>query len=92
MSSDAHGSGRGSDEVRRADEIGDDGPNIRVIIGTGIVAALVLFALLNFQPVEIDLLVGSIHARLVVVIAVSSIAGFIAGFLFFRRREKHRQD
>jgi len=88
MSDDAHG----SDEVRRADEIGGDGPNIRVIVGLGIVAAIVLFALLNFQDVKIDLLVGSIRARLIVVIAISSIAGFIAGFLFFRRREKHRQD
>ncbi|MFO7589843.1 MAG: LapA family protein [Acidimicrobiia bacterium] len=90
--SDEHGSGRGSDEVRRADEIGGDGPNVRVIVGIAIVAALLLFALLNFQDVEIDLLVGSIRARLIVVIAVSAVAGFVAGFLFFRRREKHRQD
>lgn len=85
-------SDRGSDEVRRADEIGGDGPNVRVIIGIGIVAALVLFALLNFQEVKIDLLVGSIRARLIVVIAVSAVAGFVAGFLFFRRREKRRQN
>ena len=84
MSDDVHG----SDEVRRADEIGGDGPNIRVIVGIGIVAALVLFALLNTQEVKIDLLAGSIQARLIVVIAISS----IAGFLFFRRREKHRQN
>ncbi|HEU5302836.1 MAG TPA: LapA family protein [Acidimicrobiia bacterium] len=90
MSNDA--SDRRSDDVRRADEIGGDGPNVRVIVGVGIVAALVLFALLNFQEIKIDLLVGSIRARLIVVIAVSALAGFLAGFLFFRRREKHRQD
>lgn len=81
-----------SDEVRRADEIGGEGPNIRAIIGAVIVAALVLFALLNFQEIKIDLLVGSIRARLIVVIVASALAGFVAGFLFFRRREKHRQD
>jgi len=86
------GSDRGSDEVRRADEYGGDGPNVRVIVGVGIVAAVVLFALLNFQEIKIDLLVGSIRARLIVVITVSALAGFVAGFLFFRRREKHRQD
>lgn len=80
---------RGSGEVRRADKIAGEGPNVRVIVGLAIVAALVLFALLNFQQVNIDLLVGSINARLIVVIAISALAGFIAGFLFFRRRE-HR--
>ncbi len=87
MGDDVHG----SDEVRRADGIGGDGPNIRVIVGIGIIAALVLFALLNVQEIKIDLLVGSIRARLIVVIAISALAGFLAGFLFFRRREKRRQ-
>ena len=82
----------GSDDVRKADAGGGGGPSVRVIVGIGIVAALVLFALLNFQEIKIDLLVGSIRARLIVVIAISALAGFIAGFLFFRRREKHRQD
>ena len=88
MSDDVQGSG----EVRRADKMGgDEGVNVRVVVGLVIVAALVLFALLNFQEIKIDLLVGSIRARLIVVIALSALAGFIAGFLFFRRREK-RQD
>ena len=88
MSDDTGGSG----DLRKADEIGGEGPNVRVIVGLIIVAALVLFALLNFQEIKIDLLVGSIRARVIVVIALSALAGFVAGFLFFRRREKRRQD
>jgi LPXTG-motif cell wall-anchored protein len=90
VSDDVLGDG---EEIRRADDVGRSKPRPtgRHIAGMVLVGALVLVAILNRQKVGIDLVFGTIHMSLIVVIALSGLIGFGAGWLFFRRREKRRK-
>ncbi len=58
-------------------------------IGMGVcVLLVVLFAVLNLDDANIDLLFDSVKIPLVFVIAACALAGFLAGYLFARHLEK----
>jgi uncharacterized integral membrane protein len=84
---------RDGDSVVRADDVGrrKPRPSARHIIGLVLIGVLVLVAILNRDRVGIDLILTTVHISLVVVIALSALGGFAAGWLFFRRREKRRR-
>lgn len=76
-------------EIRRADDIGKgEGKKIsgRQIGAIAIGAVVVLFALLNTEEANIDLLFGDVSMPLFLVILVFSALGFGAGFLVARHR------
>jgi uncharacterized integral membrane protein len=79
-----------ADEIHRADDVGRTRPRMtaRHVVGLILVAVVVVIAVLNFDTVSVDLVVGSIDMPLIVLIAVSGGIGFLAGWLFFRRRER----
>ena len=82
-----------SDEVHRADDIGRTRPRMsgRHIAGLILVGVLVVVALLNLDDVSVDLIVGSVELPLIAIIALSAIIGFLAGWLFFKRRERRQR-
>ena len=90
MSDDIIGDG---EAVVRADDVGrrKPRPSSRHIIGLVLIGLLVLIAILNRDQVGIDLVLTTVHVSLVVVIVLSGLSGFAAGWLFFRRREKRRR-
>jgi uncharacterized integral membrane protein len=82
-----------SDEIRRADKIGkpDSGRKFTagqigmfVLIGIG-----VLFAVLNLDKTDIDLLFTTVSISVVFVIVISGLIGFGIGFLLHRHMEKN---
>jgi uncharacterized integral membrane protein len=80
-------------EIVRADDVGrrKARPTARHIVGIVLIALLVLIAILNRERVPIDLVLGTAHVSLIVVIALSGLVGFASGWLFFRRRDKRRR-
>ena len=84
---------RDGEPVVRADDIGrrTPRPTARHIVGLVLIGVIVLVAILNRRQVPIDLVLGTVHVSLVVVIVLSGLCGFAAGWLFFRRREKRRR-
>ena len=84
---------RDGEPTTRADDMGrrKPRPTARHITGLVLIGVLILVAVLNRRQVPIDLVVGTVHISLVVVIALSGVCGFAAGWLFFRRREKRRR-
>ena len=90
MSDDIIGDG---EPVTRADDMGrrKPRPTPRHIVALVLVGVVVLVAILNRKRVPIDLVFSTVHVSLVVVIVLSGLFGFAAGWLFFRRREKRRR-
>jgi len=84
---------RDGESIIRADDVGraKPRPSSRHVIGLVLIGVLVLVAILNRDRVGIDLVFTTVHISLVVVIALSGLGGFAAGWLFFRRREKRRR-
>lgn len=84
---------RDGEPTVRADDVGrrKPRPTRRHIIGLVLIGVLVLVAILNRKQVPIDLVFGTVHVSLVVVIALSGLVGFATGWLFLRRREKRRR-
>jgi uncharacterized integral membrane protein len=82
-----------SDEVHRADDIGRTRPRMtgRHIAALILIGLLVVVAVLNLDDVSVDLIVGSVDLPLIAIIALSAIIGFLAGWLFFRRRERRQR-
>lgn len=62
--------------------------SMRLICAGGLGALAVAFALLNVSKVEVDWIVTSSHTPLIIVIAVSLLAGAALGFLAARRSAK----
>ncbi|MCJ7436901.1 MAG: LapA family protein [Acidimicrobiia bacterium] len=83
---------RDGESTVRADDVGrrKARPTARHIVGLVLIGVLVLVAILNRRQVPIDLVFTTVHVSLVVVIALSGLVGFAAGWFFFRRREKRR--
>ena len=80
-------------EIHRADEIGrrnrwrdGDGLSVRELFALVLVVLVALFAVLNLEDVNVDLLAGSVTVSLIVVIVVCTLVGFVAGFVVARRR------
>ena len=84
---------RDGEAVTRADDMGrrKPRPTPRHIAGLILIGVVVLVAILNRSDVRIRLLFGTVHVSLVVVIVLSGLFGFAAGWLFFRQREKRRR-
>jgi uncharacterized integral membrane protein len=82
-----------ADEMHRADDIGRSGPKLsgRHVVALVLVGILVVIAVLNLDDVSVDLIGGSVQMPLIVMIAISGGIGFLAGWLFFRRRERRRE-
>ncbi|HEY8215934.1 MAG TPA: LapA family protein [Acidimicrobiia bacterium] len=81
-----------ADEIHRADDVGRTRPRMsgRHIAALILIGLLVVVAVLNLDDVSVDLIVDSVQVPLIVLIAVSAGVGFLAGWLFFRRRERRR--
>jgi uncharacterized integral membrane protein len=58
------------------------------MIAIAVVATL--FAVLNVNEVQVDWIIGSGHVPLIVVIAVSALAGIVLTYLAERRNRKRR--
>ena len=85
-----------ADEIHRADDIGRTRPRVttRHVIALILIGLLVVVAVLNLDDVSVDLIAGSVEMPLIVLIAISAGIGFLAGWMFSRRRERrqHRDD
>jgi uncharacterized integral membrane protein len=81
-----------ADEIHRADDIGRTRPRMsgRHVVALILIGLLVVVAVLNLDDVSVDLIAGSVEMPLIVLIAISGGIGFLAGWLFFRRRERRR--
>jgi uncharacterized integral membrane protein len=86
----------GSDEVRRADKMrADDGGSAltpRRITALVVLGIVLVLAILNLERVAVDFGVKSVRMPLIVLIGVSAGGGFLAGWLFFRHRERRRRS
>ena len=59
------------------------------LVATGVAAVLLVwFALVNLQDVQIHFWIGTKHAPLIVVTAVSAGLGAVVGILLTRRRKR----
>ncbi len=59
---------------------------VRVVLWLALLAALVVFALLNTDDTDVDWLVREDRAPLFVIIAASAAAGFLMGLIATARR------
>jgi uncharacterized integral membrane protein len=58
----------------------------RTVVAVALAAVITLFAVLNFDKVEVNWLLGTWSTPLIVVIAISFLLGAAVGFLLARRR------
>jgi uncharacterized integral membrane protein len=82
-----------ADEIHRADDIGRTRPRMsgRHVAALILIGLLVVVAVLNLDDVSVDLIAGSVEMPLIVLIVIAAGIGFLAGWLFFRRRERRRE-
>ncbi|CAN5467277.1 hypothetical protein BH23ACT3_BH23ACT3_13310 [soil metagenome] len=62
------------------------GSIIKIVIGVIVLGALVVFAVSNRQDVNVDWVFDETETALWIVIAVSTVAGFVLGYVTSRRR------
>ena len=62
------------------------GPIIKVVTWVVVLAAVVAFAVVNRQDVNVDWVFDETETALWIVIAVSTLAGFALGYITSRRR------
>jgi uncharacterized integral membrane protein len=60
----------------------------RTVAVLGLGAVVTLFAVLNFNEVEVNWLLGTWSTPLIIVIAISFLLGAVSGFLLARRRRR----
>lgn len=60
----------------------------RTLVLVGLAILITLFAVLNLSSVEVDWILGSGHAPLIVVIAISFLAGVVCTYLAERRARR----
>lgn len=83
---------------RSATPQGPSGVRLRQVIIGAAAVILVLFAAVNFGRVEVNFLVFSTQARVVTVIVVSALLGFVVGYFSGRpsredrKRLRHRHE
>jgi uncharacterized integral membrane protein len=58
----------------------------RTVVAVALAAVITLFAVLNFDEVEVNWLLGTWSTPLIIVIAISFLLGAVSGFLLARRR------
>jgi uncharacterized integral membrane protein len=67
------------------------GPSARLVLALVAVVVLVVFAVLNFDPVRVNFLVFTTRARIVTVIAVAAMLGFVVGWFVGRPARGERR-
>lgn len=75
----------GGEPVRRA------GASAKLVLAVLVALLLVIFATANFKPVEVNFLLFSTRARVVTVIVVSALLGFVVGWLAGRPGRAERE-
>ena len=63
----------------------------RTFVGVAVVVVAIVFAVVNLNKVEVDWIVSSSKAPLIIVIAISVIGGFVLGWLGHRGTGKRRR-
>jgi uncharacterized integral membrane protein len=84
---------RGADDAGRAGTwtVRRSGPNRRIVVAVLVVAVLVVFAALNFRPVRVNFLVFTTRARVVTVILLAAVLGFVVGWFVGRPTRDERR-
>jgi uncharacterized integral membrane protein len=67
------------------------GPSARVLVAVVLVIVLVAFAVLNFRPVRVNFLLFTTRARVVTVIVLAALLGFIVGYFVGRPGRDERR-
>lgn len=67
------------------------GPNPRIVLAIVLAIVLIAFAALNFRPVRVNFLVFTTRARVVTVIVVAALLGFVVGWFVGRPRREERR-
>ena len=62
------------------------GPLIKILTWVVVLGAIVVFAISNRQDVNVDWVFDETETALWIVIAISTLAGFVLGFVTSRRR------
>ena len=77
---------------RRAALNRDRRETARAAVVVGLVIVVIVFAVVNLDSVKVDWIVGSGHAPLIIVIAISMVVGMVLGWLsqHFRGRRRGR--
>jgi uncharacterized integral membrane protein len=63
----------------------------KLVLAVLVALLLLIFAAVNFKPVEVNFLLFTTRARVVTVIAVSALLGFLAGWLVGRSGRAGRE-
>jgi uncharacterized integral membrane protein len=63
----------------------------RTLVGLTVIVLAIVFAVVNLNRVEVDWIVSSSKAPLIVVIAISVIGGFVLGWLGHRGSSRRRR-
>lgn len=77
--------GAGREPSRRA------GASAKLVLAALVATLLAIFAAANFKPVEVNFLLFSTRARVVTVIVVSALLGFVVGWLAGRPGRAERE-
>lgn len=67
------------------------GPNPRLILAIVLAIVLIAFAALNFRPVRVNFLLFTTRARVVTVIVVAALLGFVVGWFVGRPGREERR-
>jgi uncharacterized integral membrane protein len=91
---DAPSPNEGAEDESRRDgtwTVRRSGPNRRIVVAVLVVAVLVVFAALNFRPVRVNFLVFTTRARVVTVILLAAVLGFVIGWFVGRPTRDERR-
>jgi uncharacterized integral membrane protein len=67
------------------------GPSPRLVLVLVLAVVLIVFAALNFRPVRVNFLLFTTRARVVSVIAVAALLGFVVGWFVGRPTRDERR-
>jgi uncharacterized integral membrane protein len=70
---------------------GSFGHDVRIVLGTIILAGLVVFAIDNRRQIHVSYIVGSTDAPLWIVLAATAVAGALIGWLILHRPHPTRK-
>jgi uncharacterized integral membrane protein len=63
----------------------------RIVVGLTVIILAIVFAVVNLNSVEVDWIVSSSKAPLIIVIAISVVGGFVLGWLGHRGSTRRRR-
>jgi uncharacterized integral membrane protein len=67
------------------------GPRPRLLIALVVIVVLVIFAIVNFNPVHVNFVLFEARARVVTVIAIAAALGFVVGWFVGRPAREERR-